>query len=101
LLSILSTRYPFFSAPDDLSSLAEIASLCGTKELQDAAILLNRKIYFPFEAPKQIFQYVCKRLSGRRYEMPEEAFHLLERCLDLNPITRITAQEALNHPFLN
>lgn len=29
----------------------------------------------------------------------DTAFELLERCLDLNPHTRITAAEALNHPF--
>eukprot|EP00808_Paulinella_micropora_P026979 g13838.t1 len=31
---------------------------------------------------------------------PREAFDLLTRCLDLCPETRITAQEALAHPFL-
>ena len=31
--------------------------------------------------------------------VPRSAYDLLERCLDLNPETRITANEALNHPF--
>lgn len=31
---------------------------------------------------------------------PDEAYDLLKRCLDLNPLTRITASDALYHPFL-
>lgn len=31
---------------------------------------------------------------------PDSAYDLLKRCLDLNPATRITATEALCHPFL-
>ena len=31
--------------------------------------------------------------------VPRSAYDLLEKCLDLNPETRITANEALNHPF--
>ena len=31
---------------------------------------------------------------------PDEAYDLLKRCLDLNPSTRITASDALCHPFL-
>jgi len=30
---------------------------------------------------------------------PEEAFHLLRRCLELDPTKRISAKEALQHPF--
>ena len=29
------------------------------------------------------------------------AYNLLEKCLDLNPFTRITASQALQHPFLS
>lgn len=31
--------------------------------------------------------------------IPNSAFDLLEKLLDLNPYTRITAEEALRHPF--
>ncbi|EDO33825.1 predicted protein [Nematostella vectensis] len=33
------------------------------------------------------------------WAVPDSAYDLLERCLDLNPSTRITASEALSHPF--
>ena len=32
--------------------------------------------------------------------LPESAFDLLERCLELNPLRRLSAAEALQHPFL-
>ena len=32
--------------------------------------------------------------------VPDSVFHLLHRCLDLNPETRITAEQALLHPFI-
>lgn len=32
-------------------------------------------------------------------QLPPEAFKLLSRMLDYNPNTRITAEEALQHPF--
>jgi cell division control protein 7 len=102
LLCILSTRYPFFTAPDDLVSLSEIAALFGTREVKEVALLLNRKITFPYpqEIPKSDLKDVCNRLSSRNYAVPDSAFNLLSRCLDLNPFTRITAAEALRHPFL-
>lgn len=31
--------------------------------------------------------------------IPDSAFDLLSRLLDLNPFTRITAEEGLKHPF--
>jgi len=102
LLCILSTRYPFFTAPDDLVSLAEIASLFGTQELREVALKLNRIIRFPSdprEIPKTPLKDICNKLTSRTERMPESVFNLLEHCLDLNPATRITAKEALKHPF--
>lgn len=32
-------------------------------------------------------------------QIPDEAYDLLDKLLDLNPATRITAKEALLHPF--
>ena len=32
--------------------------------------------------------------------LPESAFDLLERCLELNPLRRVSAKDALQHPFL-
>lgn len=102
LLCLLSTRYPFFTAPDDLISLVEIAALFGTQELREVARKLNRIIRFPCDPqdiPKTPLMEICNKLTSRTEKIPYNAFDLLERCLDLNPSTRITAKEALKHPF--
>ena len=49
---------------------------------------------------------VCSRLALRCFHQsgmlfPAAAFDLLAHCLDLNPDTRITAEQALHHPFFH
>eukprot|EP01118_Nematostelium_gracile_P018239 TRINITY_DN804_c0_g1_i1.p1 TRINITY_DN804_c0_g1~~TRINITY_DN804_c0_g1_i1.p1 ORF type:complete len:475 (+),score=75.85 TRINITY_DN804_c0_g1_i1:103-1527(+) len=103
LLCILSTRYPFFNAPDDLVSLAELSTIFGTREIRNVGLLLNRKIQFPWdpiENPPINLKDLCSKLTSRKEKMPDSVYDLLNRCLDLNPHTRITAKEALLHPFL-
>jgi serine/threonine protein kinase len=93
-------RYPFFNSPDDLAALAEIGALCGTKEVKEAATQLGRRVYFPYEIPKIDVKTICTKLSGpRSYTVPDSAYDLLARCLELNPNNRITAAESLQHPF--
>eukprot|EP01119_Soliformovum_irregulare_P005349 TRINITY_DN17119_c0_g1_i1.p1 TRINITY_DN17119_c0_g1~~TRINITY_DN17119_c0_g1_i1.p1 ORF type:complete len:440 (+),score=54.24 TRINITY_DN17119_c0_g1_i1:71-1390(+) len=103
LLCLFSTRYPFFLSPDDLHSLTEISAVFGTRELKEKAARLGRKLHLPTdpaEVPKQNLRELCLRLSSRSEEIPLEGFDLLERCLDIDPATRISAEGALNHPFL-
>lgn len=99
-LCVLSTRYPFFQSPNDLTSLVEIASIFGTKEVKDLALSLNRRVVFPFEMPKQNLRQLIHKLAGARsFAIPESAFDLLGKCLELDPRRRISAAEAMQHPF--
>ncbi|XP_051855972.1 cell division cycle 7-related protein kinase isoform X2 [Antechinus flavipes] len=149
-LSLLSGRYPFYKASDDLTALAQIMTIRGSRETIQAAKTFGKSILCSKEVPAQNLRTLCERLRGtpglaaeeqeeRAQEaaqslrtdqkvqvplgaehdrdvsetarnehpaslkgwdrVPDEAYDLLDKLLDLNPATRITAPEALVHPF--
>ncbi|XP_068605030.1 cell division cycle 7-related protein kinase [Brachionichthys hirsutus] len=171
LLSLLSGRYPFFKASDDLIALAQIMTIRGSRETIKAAKAFGKAVVCSRELPRQDLRTLCETLRGRRPStgaevtplpeagddaitmeddtpahrpdegtfkqqndrvdetlpnprghsgsletphssetivtetddergwdrVPDEAYDLLDRLLDLNPATRITAAEALQH----
>jgi cell division control protein 7 len=101
LLSILSGRYPFFQAPDDMTALAELACLFGSRPLMALADSVGRVLELPEEKEPLVLKDVCLQLRRNiSPEMPDSVWHLLTRCLTLDPGQRITASEALLHPFI-
>ncbi|XP_068949951.1 cell division cycle 7-related protein kinase-like isoform X4 [Petaurus breviceps papuanus] len=157
-LSLLSGRYPFYKASDDLTALAQIMAVRGSRETIQAAETFGKSVLCSKEIPAQNLRTLCERLRGtpsldvekqddHAHEstlslrtdqklklplhmehpgsslhedsrgvsetpmnehqaslkgwdrVPDEAYDLLDKLLDLNPATRITAQEALVHPF--
>ena len=61
-LSILSTRFPFFrNQDDDMSALAELATVFGTNEIKRIAGVVARKVSFGFDCPKVPMKELCTR----------------------------------------
>nr|XP_008107467.1 PREDICTED: cell division cycle 7-related protein kinase isoform X2 [Anolis carolinensis] len=163
-LSLLSDRYPFYKAGDDLTALAQIMTIRGSRETIQAARTFGKSILCSKEIVAQDLRKLCERLRGNstsfdnstgdvqikpqesalpaeisnafeaslqgpqkhiHYQkqhhhggdgrdvritekgadpkgwdnVPDEAYDLLDKLLDLNPATRITAKDALLHPF--
>ncbi|XP_051054161.1 cell division cycle 7-related protein kinase isoform X2 [Phodopus roborovskii] len=160
LLSLLSGRYPFYKASDDLTALAQIMTIRGSRETIQAAKAFGKSVLCSKEVPAQDLRKLCERLRsldpttpkiavdppeyvclennarktssrgqtppGQHSEdslckgdsdgcgsrprecttnlegwdaVPDEAYDLLDKLLDLNPASRITAEAALLHPF--
>ncbi|KAM9243955.1 cell division cycle 7-related protein kinase [Dugong dugon] len=164
-LSLLSGRYPFYKASDDLTALAQIMTIRGSRETIRAAKTFGKSILCSKEVPAQDLRKLCERLRGIDSKstkltsdiqgpashdptfsettdhkaahlvhtsqaqrsgsslhkgdsngcgscfeedttnlegwdkVPDEAYDLLDKLLDLNPASRITAEGALLHPF--
>lgn len=102
LLIILSQRYPFFIQKDDLLSLYEIAHIVGSEAVLLAAVNHTRALRMDESIPpmnlKTLIQGLNPKIKG---QVDDSVYDLLKRMLDPNSYTRITAKEALAHPFFN
>ncbi|KAI3319803.1 kinase-like protein [Xylariaceae sp. AK1471] len=114
LLTILCKRFPFFNSADDIEAMIEIATIFGSKRMKqagqlhgcmfDTTIPTISSQGFSFE--KIMLWSTCRSdggKDGKSNTLTEEekaAIEFLGRCMDLDPTRRISAEEALQHPFL-
>ncbi|XP_015787549.1 probable cell division control protein 7 homolog 1 [Tetranychus urticae] len=101
---LLSRRYPFFSTfTDDLTSLGQMITVLGSKRFMKAAKELNQSIIMnPKKIPPLDLKKLCENLRGNNsLEIDDSAYDLLNRLLEPNPRKRLTAYEALKHPFID
>ena len=111
LLTILSRRFPFFNSADDIEAMIEIATMFGVTRMKKTAGLHGTmfettiptigKIGFSLE--KIILWSTCRNEGGTEGPLTDEeklAVSFLEQCFELNPQKRISAEDALEHPFL-
>ena len=113
LLTILSQRFPFFNSADDVEAMVEIATIWGQRKMR-ACALLHGSVFectIPtvgekgFTLEKIMLWSTCRSKDSLQGEDPlndaeKQAIRFLERCLELDPRKRISAQEALEHEFL-
>ncbi|KKA29144.1 hypothetical protein TD95_004253 [Thielaviopsis punctulata] len=114
LLTIMSKRFPFFNSSDDVDALIEIATIYGSREMKRAGLLHGCvfETTLPtigtngFSLEKIILWSTCRTEGGpdgKGVPLNKEellAVDLLQKCMTLDPNRRLTAREALQHPFL-
>jgi cell division control protein 7 len=115
LLTLLARRFPFFQSADDIDAVLEITNILGKKKIEETAFLHGQilETNIPSYSDKgHSFEKIIlwstnrsqKDKNGHRTQglRPDEkeAVALLERCMECDPSKRITAEEALRHPFI-
>lgn len=106
LLSMLSGRYPFFYPSDDISELVQIMSVCGVEEIQNAVQNQGKRIIVSESVAKQLergwkgWKELCEKANPKgSFVYPDSVYSLLGGLLEPDPSKRLSAEEALNHPF--
>jgi len=102
LLSIMCSRHPITYPMDDIQSLLYISELVGSQQLVRAANAIGRHLRLPQDCEFLGWRTIVKKMrpSSDKREWSDQLYKFIHRCLDPNPLTRLTADEALLHPFL-
>ncbi|CAL1401705.1 unnamed protein product [Linum trigynum] len=106
LLYLMIGRTPFCGEPEQ--NIKEIAKLRGSEDLWEVAKLHDRESSFPPELyNNQSLQSLplrewCKINTKRRGfldQVPTSLIDLVDKCLTVNPRSRISCDDALKHEF--
>lgn len=105
-ISLLTRRYPFFQMADgsDETSLVQIASLMGPDKVISAAAQLNKRVELPSARDLHWEPSISDLFAPPFHSnagLVGRASDLLTKALEPNPFERISASEALEHPFLS
>ena len=109
LLTIMSQRFPFFNSADDVEAMIEIATIFGQSRMRAAGQLHGCmfETTIPtvglggFSLERIILWSTWRSETGQSLNAEEKlAVEFLGRCLELDPSRRISADEALEHEFL-
>ncbi|KAI8997593.1 kinase-like domain-containing protein [Pilobolus umbonatus] len=107
MLSYLMGKYPFFLSNDEADAMVEMTQLFGVTEMSSLATELDRRFEtnIPGLPETRIdFMEECKRQNGSVISSWDpaqftEAVKLAVNMLEPNPKNRLSAEEALRHPF--
>lgn len=114
LLTILARRFPFFNSADDIDAVVEIGCIFGRQRMKECA-RLHGQVFVTNIPSVQDKGYTLEKViqwsnnarqkdaHGNKIEVNQdesEAISFLTGCLDLDPNTRMSAEDALAHPFL-
>lgn len=105
LLTLITRRYPFFQSNDDQDAIVEIACILGGENMEKVAAEYHRswKSNIPAIPAKHIgYECLVSHLNpGFEEELRRtKCVDLLHRLLEPDVKKRISAEDALEHPFL-
>ncbi|KAL9054194.1 MAG: hypothetical protein Q9162_004302 [Coniocarpon cinnabarinum] len=116
LLTIICKRFPFFNSSDDIEAVIELATIFGKLKMRKAALQhgqvfetniptigdrghnLDAVIAWSLDRPTR--DRHGNRVNNGLREDELAVVRFLDDLLQLDPRRRLTAEEALDHPFL-
>ncbi|KAM3865989.1 cell division cycle 7-related protein kinase [Diretmus argenteus] len=87
LLSLLSGRYPFFKASEDMIALTQIMTIRGSRETVQAAKAFGKAVVCSRELPRQDLRTLCETLRGRK-PLPDD---------EVTPLPQANRDAAASH----
>ena len=114
LLTFLSKRFPFFHSADDIDAFIELCTIFGKKRMKDTSLLHGQILQTNLPTVSEgghSWEKILLWCTGRDKKSSDgtkgalsseeqEVVEFMKCCLELDPAKRITAEEALEHPFL-
>lgn len=116
LLTFLTKRFPFFHSADDIDAFIELCSIFGKRKMKEVSLLHGQVLQTNLPTVtengvswEKVILWCTGRgrkegeAAGERQTLSQEereAVEVLRACLELDPGRRITAVEALEHPWL-
>lgn len=89
-------RRPLFAGNNESEQLQKIFKIRGTPTLDEWPGITDLPLY-----PQQIETYQAQSLQNLVPGLDEEGLDLMDKMLKCNPVDRITAKEAMQHPYLS
>ena len=100
-MCVLSRRYPLFYQKSNLNEYCELMECCsffGSEIMMNGLAEMNRRVEnIPYVQPAPLRELFVH--SHWEEWMVDVAMDLLMKMLEVNPAKRVTADEALKHPF--
>ncbi|EMC95638.1 hypothetical protein BAUCODRAFT_71150 [Baudoinia panamericana UAMH 10762] len=115
LLTFLSKRFPFFHSADDIDAFIELSCIFGKQKMKQVAFLHGQILQTNIPSMTETghsWEKIILWCTGRNKKSAEgpgeglsedekEAINFMRACLNLHPGNRISAEECLEHPYLN
>ena len=106
ILAEIILGYPLFKGSDFMEQLLAITQLISIPESEEVSTFINftdsRKLLEKLKNKQKLFVVdTFTNLSNAFPDIEREGIDLLEKMLRMNPNKRITAEEAMKHPFFD